>query len=307
MPPTEILNPLLLASATLSDYAQAVQRLRDNEIWWYFNQLTPHRGSAAPFADDAGGWWYCVKPRFAWPVDFFTPLDRAPRLPRQPRLFGRQYPVAQPHANSRVCMNVILDLAGYDLSRVASDKRRAVRKGLSNLHIAALDPADAAVQTDACTVWNSHVERTGWNKPYALLEFRDSWSELADTPGTTVLGAYDASLGDALCAWLIVRVFADTVWIDTIASHSDRQANRPNDTLIYAALAAATAQGIAKHAHYSLYSGIVSLERFKTSLGFSAVDFPCKLEVRTPIKWGLRLLRPRIWKRLCGETERVER
>jgi len=72
-------------------------------------------------------------------------------------------------------------------------------------------------------------------------------------------------------------------------------------------VSSAAKQGIAAHAHYSLYSGIASLERFKASLGFVPVEFPCRLRVPAPIRWGLRLLRPRIWQRLLGNTAHVER
>jgi len=303
--------PLALAATSLTEYAHFVRQARYNELWWYYNRLVPYRHSSRPFQDDQGRWWFCVKPKFAWPVDFFEPVEQPGRLPLGKAAFGRQYPVPPGRGNSLVRMNVIEDCTTYGLESVASNKRRAVRKGLRSLAIRAVGAANAQVQSAALEVWNSHVERTGWNRTYRPDEFSQSWTELAAMPGTTVLAAYEpgdapeatppGSTNGLMCGWLIARVFAATVWIDTIASHSDRQANRPNDALIFTALSAAAAMPGVRHAHYSLVSSIQSLEKFKQSLGFSVKAFESRLEVVAPVRWGLKLLRPAIWQRLLGQ------
>lgn len=290
-----------LARSTEREYCEYARATRHNELWWYFNGLAPRRGYSRPFPDHRGRWWFCVKPGFAWPVNFFDPLDYVAWRPNLSLLLGCQAPVRD-GANSRVWMNVIQDLRGYDVSRVQSNKRRAVRKGVRELDLVRLDPANAQVSGAARDVWNSHVARTGWNRTMEPAEFAGSWRELADWPGTTVIGAMSRGEAPVLCAWTILRCVDDVVYVDTLASHTDRLAARPNDAVVFAALCSAERAGITR-AHYSLCSSIESLEAFKRSLGFVAHPFPARLSLRFPVELALRLLRPNILKRLRGDAD----
>jgi hypothetical protein len=297
-PPFDLDLPAL-ARCTEAEYCRAAAAAGHNEFWWYFNGAAPYRGYSRPFEAD-GRWWFRVKPGFAWPVDFFRTLDGSPRQVARRALLGWQWPVSPEQANSAVAMNVIHDLTSYGIGSVASAKRRAVRKGLKNLRIGPAAAGDPALAREACEVWNSHVARTGWNQPMDAGRFAASWAELANWPGTTVLAARG---GDGLlCAWLIARCIDDVVYIDTIASHSDRREDRPNDAMIYLALTAASKAGL-RRAHYSLQSSIASLEEFKQSLGFVAHRFAARLRLRWPVGPALRLLRPRIYRRLHGDPD----
>lgn len=296
----DMLAPLPLQFATEQEYCAHARRVRCNEIWWYFNGLARYRGFSKPFADRDGRWWYTVKPGFAWPVDFFSSPGDGRGLSLRP-LLGWQYPVDADRSNSKVWMNVIHDLSGFDISRVDSDKRRAVRKGLKGLELTTLDAANSEVAREACEVWNSHVARTGWNTPMTPENFARTWRELPDWPGTTVIGARDRESG-ALCSWVIARVINGVVYVDTLASHTERLDNRPNDTIVYSTLASAAAGG-ASRAHYSLRSGNESLERFKASMGFESYAFPARLVLRWPVGMLLRSFKPRVYQRLQGNLQ----
>ena len=67
---------LRLNRAAIAEYCTAAAAAKSNEFWWYFNGLAPWRGYSRPFPDDAGRWWYRVKPGFAWPVNFFDPISQ---------------------------------------------------------------------------------------------------------------------------------------------------------------------------------------------------------------------------------------
>lgn len=296
-----MLAPIPLQSATERDYCAFARRTRFNEIWWYFNGLASYRGFSRPFADRTGRWWYAVKPGFAWPVNFFARPESEGRGFAFRPLLGWQYPVDAAIANSQVWMNVIHDLAAFDLARIDSDKRRAVRKGAKALDLIALDAADKRIAEAACEVWNSHVQRTGWNTPMNTERFTRSWRELRDWPGTTVVGARDRVSG-ALCSWVVARVIDGVVYVDTLASHTERLENRPNDTIVFAILSSAAAAGVQK-AHYSLRSSNESLERFKASMGFEAHGFPARLVLRWPVERLLRAFRPRAYRRLRGDPD----
>lgn len=302
----ESFTPLALRSTDESGYCRAARRVRNNEFWWYYNGLVPVRGFFKPFQAHDGRWWYFVKPFFAWPVDYFAATRDGRVHAPTPMLAGWQYPVTEAReSNSLVWLNVIHDLSAYDISKVASNKRRAVRKGFRNLHIEVVNPAEESLAREACEVWNSHVERTGWNTPMSTEDFVKSWRELADWPGTTVLTARAHENRAELCAWLIARTIDDTVYVDTIASHTDRLTHRPNDAIIFSCLASASSMGI-RHAHYSLKSRLETLEAFKESLGFVAHPFPSRLHLRWPIGPGMRLFSSTNYKRLQGDPVWVE-
>lgn len=295
-------EPMLvpLARASEREYCEYARKTRHNELWWYFNGLAPYRGYSRPFADPRGRYWFCVKPGFAWPVDYFRTVDYRAWSPNfSTWMLGCQFPVSDAAADSKVWMNVMFDLTAYDITRVVSDKRRAVRKGLKNLDLVPLDPSDRAVSDEAVEVWNSHVTRTGWNTVFEADNFAASWAELRDWPGTTIIGAREKTDGK-LCSWTIIRCVDDVAYVDTLASHTDRLANRPNDAVVFSALFFAARCGLTK-AHYSLKSSIASLEAFKESLGFIPHPFPAKLNLRFPVGLALKTLKPGMYRRLLGD------
>lgn len=295
-------DALPLARTTCEAYCRAIQRSRHSEFWWYFTGLVGRRNVWKPFQDTEGRWWWFVKPWFAWPVDFFSPIARVGTVRPRWKLLGWQFPVAEAEADSCVHLNVIHDLAGYDLDRIENKKRRhSIRKALREHQYAVADPSDGSLSTEACDVWNSHVQRTGWNTPMPVEIFRESWSELATCPGTTVLTARERGGSGALCAWMIGRVIDGTAFVDTLTSHTDRLTSAPNDGLIFLYLLSAARMGVA-HAHYALKSSIQTLESFKRALGFAPHPFPARLRLRWPVGTALRLLRPQIYRRLRGDS-----
>jgi len=295
-----------LNAATARDYCQSVLATPRAESFWFLTGLAPYRGFSRPFCDRQDRWWWKAKPQFAWPLDFFTPFVQRPTFPPGKCMLGCQYPVAEHDANSRVNFNVIADLADYDLPRVASSKRRAVRKGLKNLEIGLLDPTDDPSTEEARVVWNSHVERTGWNTRFESAAFRERWRPLADHAGTVILSARERENG-LLCAWVVGRLVEGCAWVDTIASHSDRLAHRPNDTLIFVLLYNAARTAGIHHANYFLRSALEPLERFKQSMGFRSDGLAARLRVNPLVALGLRILRPAVWRRLHGDQPKGER
>lgn len=295
---------IALRAASAEDYCRSLLATPRSEMWWFQTGNVPYRGYSRPFVDRDGRWWWKAKPHFAWCVDFFSPLAERPRPPRRKALFGFQYPVSAERADSLVHFNVIRDLSGYDIAAVASQKRRAVRKGLKSLAFVALDPRDAAATEEARVVWNSHVERTGWNEPFDAPTFAGHWSPLADHAGTNVIGVRDAETG-VLCAWVVLRIVEGCAYVDTIASHTDRLENRPNDTLIFTALWNAARLPGVRHANYFLRSSLEPLEAFKQSLGFDSSGLPARLCVNPLIGLALRKARPAMWRRLVGDWPRA--
>ncbi len=297
----EISVPALAINvASEEEYCRSILSTRPAESFWFLAGTGPYESFSRPFCDRDGRWWWRAKPQFAWPFDFFSPYEKRPRLPRGEAMLGHQYPVTADQADSRVHFNVIENLAGYGLESVASQKRRAVRRGLRNLDIAPMNPLDATSAEEARIVWNSHVERTGWSTAYEWRAFERLWRPLADHAGTTILAARDRESG-LLCAFLVLRTVAGCAWVDTIASHTDRLESRPNDAIIFAALhQAARAPGV-RHANYFLRCKLPTLEAFKQSLGFNSDGLPARLELNPLVAFALKRLKPHIWQRLLGD------
>ena len=143
------------------------------------------------------------------------------------------------------------------------------------------------------------MARTEWNTQFDAATFARHWAPLRDMAGTNVLGARSLATG-ALCGWLVARVVGDMLHLDTIASHTDRMADCPNDALDYVALYNAARQGV-RRANYFLRSSLEPLERFKRSLGFDPAGIPARLVVHPVAALALRLIKPAAWTRLHGD------
>lgn len=291
---------LSLNTATAAEYCRAALSMQHNEFWWYLNGTAAIRGYSAPFTDRGGRWWYQIKPGFAYPVDFFSPFDTAPRIAWSKAPLGFQYPVAHRSSNSFVFANVIGNLRNYGLSMLPGSKQRAVRRGMRCLAVGVVNPVDPIVAEEARQVWNKHVQRTGWNTPMQTQRFAAAWGELAQWPGTTVIAVREIGSVGALCSWLIVRTIAGTIYLDTLVSDSDYWSRRPNDTIIFTTLQAAARVGITQ-AHFSLKSALPGVERFKASLGFAGHPFPTHLSLRWPVGTVLRNAFPKYYRRLQGD------
>jgi len=290
---------LILVPASADEYCRSLLATPRAEMWWFQTGTAPYAGFSRPFRDYDGRWWWRPKPQFAWPLDYYQPFFSAPRLPRRFCLLGYQYPVAPEQANSLVHFNLILDLSGYGLGRIAPKKRSFVRKGLRELQIVRIDPRDRVAAEEARIVWNSHVERTGWNRIFDARRFVSHWQVLSSHAGTIVLGARQRETG-LLCAWAIGRLVEGCAYVDTIASHTDRLESRPNDALIFVFLVNAARAGL-RYANYFLRSSLAPLERFKQSLGFDSSGLPSRLYVNPLVAAGVRLLLPGSWRRLHGD------
>lgn len=292
---------LILHEASAADYCQSILESGNSEVFWFLTGLAPYRGFSRPFRDHEGSWWWRPKPQFAWPVNYAKPHNQRPILPLGRAVLGHQYPVEASQANSLLHFNVISDLEGYSLSRIAPQKRRAVRKGLRELVISPIDLKNPDEVMEAQIVWNSHVQRTGWNRAFSTRTFADKFAPLSDTAGTTVISAREKASG-RLCAWVIARSIEGAIYIDTIASHTDRLAKRPNDTLIFSLLYCAKQSPNIQQANYFLRSSLKPLEDFKRSLGFDSSGIPAYLHIQPAVAFAIRRLATSVWQRLHGDT-----
>ncbi len=294
---------LSLPHCSASEYCRAILARRRCEMWWWQTGVAPYAGFSRPFEDRDGNWWWRVKVQFSWALDFFRPLSRPPRLPLLRSALGCQYPTSEAEANSLTHFNVIPSLANYDFARLGTKRRNMVRKALKLNEVAPLDLGNPKTYVEACEVWNSHVVRTSWSRKYTPEQFTQHWRPLIDMPGTRVLGARRRSDG-VLCAWLIVRGVAGTLYVDTIASHTDRLDVCPNDALVYSAVwNAARTQGFA-HANYFLRSYLEPIEKFKRAFGFDPSGIPSRVIVNPLMAPILRAIKPQLWKRLHGDWPR---
>jgi len=296
-----LLPPLLnLPTTTAGDYCSSVLSTRGSEVWWFQIGAAPYRGYSRPFRDLEGRWWWRSKPQFSYPMDLFVPIDPTPQLPRGRSIVGCQYPVPEECANSLLHFNVIANLDSYDLDAVAAAKHRAVRKGLNSLTFHLLDARDNVSTEEVRLVWDSHVSRTRWNRACGPRTFKEWWQPLADMPGTSIVGVRERVSGQ-LCAWLLVRIIDNTVFLDTLASRTDMLMHRPNDALIFFVLFSTGRTHGGRRANFFRRSSATSIELFKQSVGFDSTGLPARYQLNRLTRVLPKLLKPKSWDALRGD------
>lgn len=301
--PQEIEFPrIALRHCDTEQYGIALHKARTLPFWWYQDLSRGGRNFSLPFQDSHGGWWYQVRPGFAWPVDAIDPIAGGGRtLPYRATFLGYQFVVPDGEAsNSTLVINTILDVPGYGVGSIDDKRRNAIRKGLRACEVVKVDAVDEAWVPGVVAAWNDLVGRTGWKSRRNATMVRETWTRLLDLPATTILLAIDRTSG-RVAGFLITKVFGQTAYVDTIASSSDLLSSCPNDALMYAFIRNAQQIPAVRKIHYAIKSNVEPLERFKTSLGFAPNRFPARLCARPGLLLLLRGLRPQMYRRLTGQ------
>ncbi|HLB25889.1 MAG TPA: hypothetical protein VJM83_06135, partial [Nitrospirota bacterium] len=173
-----IVPELELGCSTVEDHCTALRKCGRTFFWWYMGTGKFSWNYTVPFRDGAGGWWYQVKPGLCWPVDFLGKIDRAGGMPLTKKFLGYQHLAAEPgRANSRLVINVIEDLRGFDAGMIDS-KRRNIRAGARACVLEVLTRPDAGTLAECSALWNGFSARTGWKSPVPVKYFAESWSRM---------------------------------------------------------------------------------------------------------------------------------
>jgi|WetSurMetagenome_2_1015567.scaffolds.fasta_scaffold00022_57 hypothetical protein len=288
-----------LRAASVGDYCEAVRKSPRTSFWWYFLEGRLFRFSR-PFRIADGSWWYQVKPGLCWPADVLTRRTReVGGIPYRKSFLGFQYLTEEPLKNSVQMINVITDLSKYSADCVDAKRRNAVRKGLRECTVEALTTVDDRTAAECCAVWEDFTQRTGWKRPVSRRYLRETWAELLETPGSTVLVGAQRSTGRP-AGFLITKLIGDTAFVDTIAARTDMLHTNVNDALMYCFLSSAQRTPGIRKAHYAIKSYDAHLEDFKRSIGFTPVAFPARTSLRPGVMEALRAFFPRAYSRMTG-------
>jgi hypothetical protein len=130
--------------------------------------------------------------------------------------------------------------------------------------------------------------------------FEQSWRTMLDCPGVSIILGRDAESGE-VAGFLTVKIIGDTAYVDTIASRSEMLKTNVNDALMFAFVCSAAKLPGVRTAHYAIKSNVQSLERFKTSIGFSPVSFPAVTRLRGLAGPVVRTLFPEKYRRMVGQ------
>jgi hypothetical protein len=158
---------------------------------------------------------------------------------------------------------------GYALDRLASAMRRNVRRGLRELTIAPVAPADLLAHGVAA--FCDTRRRVGLSDGTPE-DFDRRFRGWVTRPGHTILGAWK---GDTLAAFLSLVEVDDWTEIEGCFSANALLSLRPNDTLMYSALSGHLTEDGRRIVCYGLSSiqaesNAATLHTFKTKVGFEA-------------------------------------
>jgi hypothetical protein len=294
---------LPLRHCSVDEHVEALRRAGGLPFWWYQGASRLLGNYSVPFRDAAGNWWYQVKPGLCWPVEAFRPIEPSAARPRLSGSFlGFQHVVGEgTPGNSHLVINAILDLPGYSVKSVDAKRRNAVRKGLRSCRLAVLDSLDAGDLKGCLAAWNDLSSRTGWKHCLEKAAFVESWRKLADCPGVSIIVGREAETGE-IAGFLVVKILADTAYVDTIASRTEMMNTNVNDAVMFSFVTnAARLPGVTK-AHYAIKSRVATLERFKTGLGFVPNPFPARTVLRPGVRAVLKLLFRDKYDRMIGKV-----
>ena len=290
--------PVQLRQATVEEYCVSLRNAKQNGFWWYQFAAPLFGRYSRPFKHQ-GHWWFQVRPGLCWSAEGTTCIDAGIRPPIAKSYLGYQVPHDAQGSNSSLVFNVIEELQSYSEADLHESKPRAIKKAYNATVVDNMCEMSSKDMAEACDVWNSLVTRTKWKKLLQHKQFEESWEELGQLPGTSILSCRDKSSG-RMIGWMICKTIGNTAYVDTIASHTDGLAMRPNDILLYSFLRSAQRNSGVTIAHYSLKSFVTTLETFKQSMGFKPIAFPCFTVLRPIVKQLLPLLYPRAYRRMYG-------
>lgn len=278
----------------------AVRKSRLTSFWWYFFD-NPLLRLSSPFQTKDGSWWYQVKPGFCWPADILYAREEfVSGFPYNKSFLGYQYMASEKMKNSEQVINSINDLALYGPQCIDAKRRNAIRKGLSRCIIEPLNDMSETIIEECREIWSDFTRRTGWKNPVSKKYIADSWKELINLAGTTILFGREKSTGKA-AGFIIAKLIGDTAFVDTIASKTDMLHTNINDALMYSFLVSAQHVPEIKKAHYALRSYDVRLEDFKKSIGFQPTTYPFFTYLRPGRAPLLKAFFPSQFQRLTGK------
>ena len=298
----EIEVPALgLKSCSVQEHCEALRRIKRLPFWWYQGTGRLLGNFALPFQDRHGNWWYQVKPGFCWAADIFRPIDpRKARPPYFKTFLGYQHVVSdESQANSHLVINAILDLSAYGVNCIDTKRRNAIRKGFKFCQLTVLETLDDETLEGCLAAWNDLSSRTGWKHPMGPKEFGESWRRLLEVNGATIIVGKDVESA-RVAGFLVTKIIGDTAYVDTIASCTELLKTNVNDAVMFAFLMnAKKIPGVTK-AHYAIKSSVVTLENFKTGLGFVPNPFPARTVLRGAVGPMFRRFRPVQYDRMIG-------
>lgn len=292
---------LALRHCSVDEHCEALRALEELPFWWYLGKSGILGNFSLPFRDEAGNWWYQVKPGLCWPADCFRPISAgSARPPFKSAFLGLQHVVPEPEqANSNLVINAITDLDSYGPNAINAKRRNAVRKGFRSGVLEVIESFDRETFDQCRIAWAELTERTGWKHALDQSTFDETWRMLLDCPGVSIIVGRDNDTGE-VAGFLVTKIIGDTAYVDTIASRTEFLRVNVNDAVMYAFLInAQQLPGITK-AHYAIRSYAEALEKFKTGLGFVPTPFPTRTVLRRPVAWALKRFFPDKHRRMYG-------
>jgi hypothetical protein len=245
-----------------------------------------------------GVYFHEMRSGFYWPIDLLRAREKVIR--KVPGTLGHKMVVADAaQANSFLNIMAAYDVTEFSLESLSKERRKAVRRGLKQVEVRVLESAEELVRQGAYEVDSSFRARTQWGRALPKDEFAARLARLMSDSGMVWFGGY---VDGKLAGYISISVVNRNATMGTIASHSDYLSHRVNDVLVYEMCRLAAESQCVDKLAFGLHCAKETLNAFKESMLFKRRDLPAYTHVRWPIGWGLRLLRPSVYRRLLGSA-----
>ena len=231
-----------------------------------------------------------------WPIDVLHPHARA--IKAIPATRGHKMVVADPaKANGFLNIMVARDVPDFDIGLLSKKRRSDVRRSLKRIEVRFMDEPEGLIAQGASDVDASFRERTGYGSVRSKPEFEEWLRSVMRHTGQRWYGAFvEGRLAGFSCMTVVNR----NACIGLLEVHTDFLADGTSTALLYELCRRSRDSGQVDQIYFGLHSEKASLNRFKEGMLFKRRDLPCYVHLRVPMRWAVRLLKPRSYDRLIG-------
>ncbi len=201
-------------------------------------------------------------------------------------------------ANSSIPVNLLTDLAGYDLSCLSPRRRTKIRSCLKKVRMVEVLRPDLILK-QGYAVYLSAQERHGYGRRLSPQRFRQHVMQYFNPRRGMIFAGL---IGERLGGFIETDAVEGTAYIKGVHIASEALSSNLGTGLLYELLQVFAQSGNIREVVHGLHtSENASLSEFKSGMGFSVVYVPSRVWFAPMMGQAIRWLRPHAYYRLTGK------